>query len=206
MAIVIDAESLLQVTERLPTEAFFVDTNVIIDYADPFGDSTTKASLEKRNILITEILHRIKSQHKCFSTITVAIEYYKHIQVNFYNLHTQRKKFDSEHFKQLRNGDVEFIERWEVQMKQFKKLFRKKFPLYSSDISITELWDTFKPSEVDFGDHTLYATTKASVGNYQCIFSNDSDFYKYDEKLYLLTTNEKIIKKAKEDNLLYKKV
>lgn len=203
MAVVIDAKSLLVEKKRLPTEAFFVDTNIIIDYADPFGDSTAKPSFEKRNILITEILHRIKSQYKSFSTITVAIEYYKHIQVNFYNLHTQEKKFDNEHFKELRREDVEFIERWDVQMKKFKRLFQKNFPLYSSDIPVTELLDTFKPSEVDFGDHTLYATTKASGDNYQCVFSNDSDFYTYGDDLYLLTTNNKIIKRARDDKKIY---
>jgi len=203
MAIVIDAESLLEDKKRLPTEAFFVDTNIIIDYADPFGDSTTYPSLEKRNILITKVLNRVKSQHKCFSTITVTIEYYKHIQVNFYNLHTQEKKFDNEHFKELRNNDVEFIERWEVQMKKFKRLFQKNFPLYSSHIPVSELWDTYKPSEVDFGDHTLYATIMASAENYKCVFSNDSDFYTFSDELYLLTTNNKLIKRARDDNKIY---
>lgn len=39
MAIVIDALSLVRTNKRLPTEAFFVDTNVVIAFADPFSRS-----------------------------------------------------------------------------------------------------------------------------------------------------------------------
>ena len=49
MAIVIDGLNLVESKRRLPTEAFFVDTNVVIDFKDPFGRTNDEPYFEKRH-------------------------------------------------------------------------------------------------------------------------------------------------------------
>lgn len=88
-------------------EAFFVDTNIIIAFEDPFGRSIDNPSIAKRNEEISRIVLYLKSlTFKGYTTITVALEYYKHIQVGFFNVHTDREHFDSEQFKRLRDSDL----------------------------------------------------------------------------------------------------
>jgi len=43
----------------------------------------------------------------------------------------------------------------------------------------------------------------ASDENYKCVFSNDSDFYSYDDDLFLITINKKIIKQASDEGKIY---
>jgi hypothetical protein len=123
MPIVIDANSLINETRRLPTEAFFVDTNIIIDFTDPFGISTTKPTVEDRVRKITKIVGRLKSTYKSFSTFSVAMEYYKHIQFNTYTLYNETKKLDIENFKKLKSNDIEFMQICDSQVRGFRKTF-----------------------------------------------------------------------------------
>lgn len=186
-------------------EAFFVDTNIIIAFEDPFGRSIDNPSIAKRNEEISRIVLYLKSlTFKGYTTITVALEYYKHIQVGFFNVHTDREHFDSEQFKRLRDSDLDFMTRWDHQMKVFRKVFEKKFPFYTTAPDLTKLLLTFEGTKVDFGDHALFHSVMSCAEKVHCIFSNDADFIVYPDELFLLTTNPKIVRTAKQGNKLLK--
>jgi len=203
MAIVIDGLALLKDKRRLPTEAFFVDTNIVIAFKDPFGQSSIDLDVQRRNLQISEIILFLKSNgFKGYSTISVALEYYKYIQVSFFNLQTESQKFDSGRFKELRDNNAEFMIRWDHQISVFKKVFRKNFPLFEASPPLERLVSTFEGSKADFGDHTLFHSVMSCARNLRCIFSNDADFYTYLDEFYLLTTNQKLIRQAKNDKKL----
>lgn len=203
MAIVIDALKLVRDKKGLPTEAFFVDTNIVIDYTDPFGQSLDLHSLARRNERITEALSYLKSRNNvAYGSVGVALEYYKHIQVGFYQVHTGAK-FNSDDFKQLRDNDIDFMNRWDGQMKAFKRVFTKNFPLYDSPTSFTELLPDFQGSSCDFGDHLLFATVMQRDPKMRSVFSNDMDFYSFPDSLFLLTTNQKLVQIAEGDKKLF---
>jgi hypothetical protein len=82
---VINGESLLLDCKRLPTEAFFVDTNIIIMFKDPFSAAYRNHENEKLNNKTTDLILTLKNAgKKSFTTFSVALEYYKHIQVGAY--------------------------------------------------------------------------------------------------------------------------
>jgi hypothetical protein len=205
MAIVLDALELVHDKKRLPTEAFFVDTNIVLDYADPFGRSLDRDSFARRNAEAREIIHWLKSQHhQAFSTISVALEFYKVIQVGFYQIFVDKTslkvtptRFDPEHFKRLRKSDVDFIERWNLQLRGFRRAFTKWFPVFHPQFEVSRLMQDFDGSQVDFGDHVLHLLVLASGEKRKCVFSNDADFASYPDDFYLLTTNPTILKSRK---------
>lgn len=202
MATVIDAISLVRNNKRLPKEAFFVDTNVVLDFVDPFGKSLGGGSFGKRNERVTEVTKRLKSDGvPCHSTVGIALEYYKHIQVGFYQAHTGNK-FEPEDFKVLRKANPVFASSWNLQIKMFSKTFSKTFPLKDVTIPATNVLKTFDCTNVDFGDHVLYVSVKAMDEKNWCVFSNDSDFYSFADDLVVLTTNSRIIEKARADGHL----
>lgn len=204
MAIVIDGLKLVNLKKRLPKEAFFVDTNVVIDYVDPFGRSFEDDVRAARNRDVTQVIGSLKRTAQAHSTIGVIAEYYKHIQVGFYRSDPDRKHFDPERFKELRDNDPDFMNRWDFWMEEIKKTFRKKFPVYSTSPDALEVLDSFRGGEADFGDHLLFKAIMAAPAGMWCVFSNDGDFFSFSDDLYLLTTNEKIIKTAYEEGKLYK--
>jgi len=67
---------------------------------------------------------------------------------------------------------------------------------------MADVLPTFEGSKVDFGDYLLFKVTLASDSKLRCIFSNDADFYAFPNEIYLLTTNAKIIRAAKQDSKL----
>jgi hypothetical protein len=207
MAIVIDGLTLLKDKRRLPTEAFFVDTNIIIAFKDPFGLSNIDGSMQRQNVQVSEVVSFLKSTGlKGYATISTALEYYKYIQVGFFNLQTASERFDLGRFKKLRDNDAEFMVRWDHQISVFKKVFKKNFPLYEMSPPLERLLSTFQGGKADFGDHTLFHSVMSCAENLRCIFSNDADFCVYPDELYLLTTSLKIIRNAKAENKLHKSV
>lgn len=202
MAIVIDAVQLVRDKKRLPKEAFFVDTNVVLDYVDPFSRSLELDSVARPNARVREVMSYLKSHQRVYSTVGVALEYYKHIQVGFYQVQTG-KIFQADDFKMLRNNDVEFINRWDGQIKAFKKVFTKNFPLYDAQVPVAELVSDFQGGACDFGDHVLCKSVLQCDDKLRCIFSNDSDFYSFPDNLLLLTTSQSIIKQAREHGNLH---
>jgi hypothetical protein len=167
MAIVIDAQQLVRNKTGLPTEAFFVDTNVLLDINDPFGLSLSDVMLAQRNEILSDIVHRLKSADgvRSFSTLSVALEYYKHIQVGFYQTQVNKApgarealKFSTTEFKRLRDSDAQFMLGWELQLKLFKKTFSKNYQIYDASPQVSDVLSTFQGSKVDFGDHLLFKT------------------------------------------------
>ncbi len=58
MALIIDALDTVKNKRRLPTEAFFVDTNIIINFKDPFGASYKDKNFQKINEDTTNVLFK----------------------------------------------------------------------------------------------------------------------------------------------------
>ncbi len=204
MPIVIDGLQLVNSKRRLPKEAFFVDTNVVIDFIDPFGRSLESPSVAERNEKIAEVLGKLKgAEIPYYATLGVVAEYYKHIQNGFYLIETRKKLFNSTDFKKLRNSDVDFMDRWEGQMEELRRVFTKKIPAYDLSVNLPEVITTFNGNHADFGDYLLYKTVMACPEKMRCVFSNDADFYSFPDDLYLLTTNGKVIKTGEKDNKLF---
>ncbi len=207
MALVIDAKDLVDNRKKLPTEAFFVDTNILINYKDPFGSHAQTDSIEKEAENIQKILHSLKSypQLSSFSTRSVALEYYKYIQFNSikaYNL-VKETHYGSGDLKFLRKKDSNFAEVWELRMKEFLRIFKRNFPIFEEKIEGSDILLDFRYDLMDFGDHLLYKTVTNCNSNLQCIFSNDSDLYSIPEDVYLLTTNKKVIRQAKKESKIF---
>ena len=204
---VIDAKALVQNKKRLPTEAFFVDTNVVIAYADPFSRSLEPKYRELYSH-VAEVMHYIKSSGThCFCTSTVVWEYYVYIQRGFfsiYNYNTGKIHFDSDAFKHQRDVDLKFRESWALHLKKFKKIFSKTFEVCDRVENWLDIINRFDGMQVDWGDQVILQQMMSTEKNRHCIFSNDGDFYKFPEEFYLLTTNNKIVEKARVDGRLLK--
>ncbi|MDP1676383.1 MAG: hypothetical protein Q8L88_05900 [Bacteroidota bacterium] len=204
MAIVIDAMSIVENKKRLPCEAFFVDTNILIDYKDPFSTSLEDRRIALLNAELSKVLHYLKSLSLVsHTTVSVAVEYYKHLQVGYYRTQTGSLKFETNEFKKQRANDIAFFTGWDLQIKTFKKLFIKNFPIHFDSTFTPDILETFEGSKVDFGDHLLYNYMISCPEALRCIFTNDSDFYSYEGEFYLLTTNKKIISQARADKKLF---
>lgn len=204
MTIVIDGLDLVNSKRRLPKEAFFVDTNVVIGFKDPFSHSSDAPSLQKRQEDISATIGYLKSFGiKAYATLGIVLEYYKNLQVGFYRVQPGKNDFDLADFKKMRKNDSNFKLGWELQMKSLRKVFRRNFPLFEGYPSAEETVSTFTGLEVDFGDQLLFKTVMTAPSNMWCIFSNDGDFYSFPDDLYLLTTNERVIRTAKKDNKLF---
>ena len=202
---VIDADALVQNKKRLPTEAFFVDTNVVIAYADPFSRSLYPTYRELYSH-VAEVMHYIKSYGThCFCTSTVVWEYYVYIQRGFFSIHNAGKiPFNSDSFKHQRDVDLKFGESWALHLKKFRRIFSKNFEIRDRIESWLEIINNFEGLQVDWGDQVIMQQMMIAEKNQHCIFSNDGDFYKFPEEFYLLTTNNKIIEKARDDGRLLK--
>ncbi|HEY9167747.1 MAG TPA: hypothetical protein VIS48_16460 [Candidatus Kryptonia bacterium] len=189
---------------RLSKEAFFVDTNVVIDFKDPFGRTSIDRTIERRHGEISSIVGYLKSSGiKSLSTVSVILEYYKNIQVGFYKVRTGNEQFQIRDFKRLRDKDIDFMNAWDLQMKMLKRTFTRNFPVYDGSPNPGETVLNFAGGSLDFGDHLLYETVTVSPRNLWCIFSNDSDFYSLPDEIFLLTNNEEIIKSAEKNGKLY---
>lgn len=206
---VIDGDSLLKNIKGLPSEAFFVDTNIVIAYKDPFSASYKNPTLEKLNNSVTELLNCLKTDFKSYTTFSVALEYYKHIQVNSYKIYKcgiSKKPsvpFNPEDFKNLKENDLTFLAAWELYVKEFKKPFKKNFVILDKPLIAKDVFDTFEGTKIDFGDHLLYEIVK-TFPKYKCIFTNDSDFYSIeDDDLFIITFNSRIISKARTEMKLF---
>lgn len=207
---VIDGDSLLKNIKGLPTEAFFVDTNIIIAYRDPISASYKNTALENLNVKTTELIRKLISANiKSYTTFAVAAEYYKHIQVNSYAVYkrsiSQKKfvSFDSDDFKDLKENDLTFLVMWERYVNEFKRPFKKTIEILDNPLKPVNILDSFEGTKIDFGDHLLYEIVR-TYPKYKCIFTNDLDFYSIDDDdLYIITFNKRIIRKAKTDKKLF---
>lgn len=204
MAIVIDGLKLVNSKKRLPKEAFFVDTNVVIGFKDPLGRTNDSPSLANRHAEVSSVVSYLKSSGTAvFATLGVVLEYYKNIQNGYYLARAQKEKFDNLDFKRRRDSDPDFMAGWDLQMKALKRTFTRNFPLYDTSPVATETLSGFQGGSVDFGDHLLYATLMTAPETSRCAFSNDGDFYSFPDDLYLVTTNGQIINRATKEGKLY---
>lgn len=205
MAIVIDASDVLTNKKSLPIEGFFVDTNIIISYKDPFGASLNNISATQYNNNITSFLSRPNSSGvKGYSTLSVAIELYKFIQIGYYGTQFPNLRFEQKTFKELKKSNESFRNGLQTYFNIFKKIFKKDFPLSSINSSGLDYISDFDVIKSDFGDHALLKAVLAHDKKLHGIFTGDSDFYNYSEDFYLITFNKSIIKMAEKDNKKWK--
>jgi hypothetical protein len=203
MSVVISPEDFILHKKSLNFEGFFVDTQIIIYNQDPFGKSTTENT--KIYEEVQNAIHNLKSSSlKAFSTFPVLFEYYKHIQINSYLLYLRKTKFDDLDFKKQKRNNIDFALMWESQMKSFKRIFLKIFPIYDYNTNSNDLLNNFDFMNLDFGDHFLAYIVKNVDKRLKAIFSNDSDFYSLQDDILLITTNPLVIKKSKQEDKYYK--
>ncbi len=196
MAKIIDAREIL-INKSLPIEGFFVDTNIVINFKDPFQVSGELIHVAETNNLLREILPKFKTDGgKCFSTYSVALEYYKYIQVNYTKKFTGNANYSTKDYKSLRDNNPEFQSGWVIQLKAFDKVFRKNFPIKTELIPTEDCRESFKSFKTDFGDHLLYSSVKNVDKKICCIFTDDIDFIQYPDDLIILTTNNKILQQT----------
>ena len=203
MPFVIDAEELVEKKEKLPTEAFFVDTNTIVYLIDPFGESQSDGLVADLNPKLQRLFNYLKNYHDCYCTVEVAFEYYNHIK--FGTMKTQKmlnNNISYRDFKRLRKTDPLFQDVWNKRIKKFKKVFDKSFILRDMPLDTEKLLADFQ-SENDFIDHVFYHSIIHSERKNWCILTHDADFYTYLGDFYLLTFNREIITSAKNDGKLF---
>jgi hypothetical protein len=193
-----------ELCNHLGCKAFFADTNVLIDFRDQFSRSLDSPEKKRGIEAIQRAVNALKgSGIVAYSTLSAAIEYYKHIQYGFFRSYSQEDiPFKTDRFKALRQNDPNFANGWNLHIKKFTETFDKKFPIYKihipQNLNVREM-----SSEVDFGDFALYAIVRHAEASNKYIFSNDGDFYSFTD-VHLFTTNGKIINQATNDGRLYK--
>ncbi|MFA6977870.1 MAG: hypothetical protein WC209_01000 [Ignavibacteriaceae bacterium] len=203
MAKVIDAEDLVLRKKKLPTEAFFVDTNIIILYKDPFSASLTNEELSRFSEKVSYSMEYLKANYKTYSTIYSAFEYYKHLQHHYFTSQTGDRFLNTSKFKKLKIENEVFKDGWKRHMISFRKVFYKNFPIINSNEDKANLIYQFESEAMDFGDYAIWKAVESSKETFHCIFSNDSDLYNISDDIYLLTTNPKIIIEAKSNGKLF---
>lgn len=188
---------------KLPTEAFFVDTNIIILYKDPFSTSLKNDELSRISEKVSFVTEYLKANYKAYSTIYSAIEYYKHLQHNYFTIQTGDKFLNTSKFKKLKTENEIFKDGWRRHMDLFRKVFYKNFPIINTGEDKSNLIYQFDSEVMDFGDYAIWKAVASYKDTYRCIFSNDSDLYNISDDFYLLTTNPRIITVAQSNGKLF---
>ncbi len=170
---------------------------------DPFSESSFPKNINRFESVQIAI-ELLKSRGFIpYSTLPVILEYFKHIQFNTYTLYLQKEKYNAKDFKNKKHNDLMFKEIWENRMKQFKRTFKKTFPLFEANESYQNLLDEFNFVDLDFGDHLLINIVSKVKQSLKIIFSNDIDFYSLSDDYFLITTNKNILNKAKAERKLF---
>jgi hypothetical protein len=205
VAVVVDIFNATQYKKSLPFEGFFIDANIIIHAEDPFSKSSYDNREAELNSNSTFVLGRLKQlSFKVFSTYSVASEYYKYIQYNYYTAFLQKPKFDIRDFKKQRDENIDFMNGWDAQMKKFKRIFNSKYPIYSSIVYNNDLIQSFNFNSIDFGDHLIIKAAEQVDKKFRAIFSNDKDFYSIGDDYYLVTLDQSLIERAKKEGKFLK--
>lgn len=200
---VISAENLLQQKERLPTEAFFVDTNTIVYLVDPFGESQSDGLVAELNPKLERLHNYLRNNHRCYCTVEIAFEYYHHIKYGtMKNFRKLKSEVNYKDFKKVRRTEIDFQDIWNKRIRKFKRVFEKRFALFNTNVDLVELIKSYN-SENDFIDHLFYNSIVSLENKYRCILTHDEDFYNYPEDFYLLTYNQNVISNAENDGRLY---
>lgn len=200
MAIVVDIFKEIENKKSLPFEGFFIDTNIVIIAEDPFSKSSFDVRTEELNDKTTMLLARMKQlSYKVYTTYSVALEYYKYLQYNYYTTFMEKEKFVLKDFKYQRKNNIEFMAGWDGHMKKFKRMFQKKYKLYPEIHYDENLMNEFNFNDMDFGDHLIVNAAEKVEEKHRAIFTNDKDFYSIEEDIYLLTLDHKLIDRAKKE-------
>jgi len=187
MAKLITLDNILPPNSDYPLENIIVDTNIIIDYKDPFG-----RVVPQDNIKTVEEVNKLKSHYKVNSTIVSGLEYYKYLYVNFYNIFIKThngyyEKYSSQEFKKQRRTNSDFASEWDLRLNQFKITFKRHFPPIETDTDnffTVDNIDSFDGSNVDFGDEMLYKISQSL--DFPLIITKDRDFSSFPDDLYII--------------------
>ena len=187
MATQITIDKILPPNSDYPITDIIVDTNVIIDYKDPFGNVNPNV-----NSKIVDQINKLKSHFKVYSTIISAIEYYKFLQYGYYNIYIKihsgnYAKYSTIEFKKLRRTDPDFSNGWDLRLKEFKRTNIKHFPPLNIDLNniyTIENIGTFDGSKADFGDEMIYKICQFL--KFPVVITKDKDFSSFPDDLNLL--------------------
>jgi predicted nucleic acid-binding protein len=187
MAKILSIDNILPPSTNYPIDIIFVDTNVIVNYEDPFGFVKPQ-----KNADIVSLLNNLKSNYRVCSTIVSAIEFYKFLQVGYYNIYIKTHPGNFEEsstiaFKKLKGRDQEFLKGWELRLKMFVKTFKKHFPAFDvkgESIYSEELITSFDGKSVDFADEIIYHYSKKIKNS--VIITEDRDFQSFPDDVRLV--------------------
>ena len=187
MARIIEIERILKPSPEFPIENILVDTNVIINYTNPFG--WIRSGL---NVETTRYLNILKTHYKVNSTLVSALEYFKYVQVGSYNIFKGTREghleeYSTRAFKKLRRENSEFADRWNLRMLSLKRTFRKHFPPYEvsgEPVYSLSLIEDFDGTKVDFGDEVLYRYCLTT--DFPIVITFDRDFKSFPDDLHVV--------------------
>lgn len=173
----IGIKHILRPNPAYPIERILVDTSIIIRYENPFG--FVKPHINSRTI--THI-HKLKNHYSLHATMISAAEYFKYIQVGYYNIFIQTRpghfqKYSIANFKKLRKANADFASGWKLRLKAFRKTFTRHFPPLpegSASIYSPELFTQFDGNALDFGDMLFFR--EAEKHKNMAILTADKDF------------------------------
>ncbi|MES2764464.1 MAG: hypothetical protein V4642_01240 [Bacteroidota bacterium] len=202
---VIDANSIISNTKKkLPNRvAFCVDTNIVIYFKDPFGESLKLERMKRLNPIVERVISILSSQGITrYTTHSVVLEYFNHIRFNQYRKFFGVEAFNFIEYKKARKENPEFLEAWQRQLLIFNKLFKKTFKVIDSKIELDCL-DTFDGTKLDYGDHLILQEIYKLPADQRCLMSDDKDLYYTEGDCILISTNQTTVKQAASDgNLL----
>ncbi len=159
-----------------PIRQILVDTSIVIRYENPFG--FVKADVNSRTV---QQVHRLKSHYQLHATMLTAAEYFKYVQVGYYNIFIQTnsghfRKYSIANFKSLKKNSAHFQRGWQLRLSAFRKTFQRHFPPAPQEAVNYNpaVFDAFDGSKADFGDFMLYRQAESLT---DCaILTADKDF------------------------------
>lgn len=187
MAKRIPVKDVLKPNPKYPISIIIIDTNIVINYVDPFGYVN-----EKLNAKTVEYLNQLKSNYKVNSTSVTALEYFNYLKHGYYNIFIEThpgnyEKFSKFEFKKIQRRNPGFSAGWDIRLKAFKKTFKKYFPPFNfsvDNIYTTDLLEKFDGTKTDFGDELIYQYSQQL--DFPVIISMDRDFDSYPDDLNLI--------------------
>lgn len=187
MAIRINIQDILKPTSKYPLQRILVDTNVIINYENPFA--FVQPILNTKTV---DYLNQLKSHYQVNSTLVTALEFFKYVQVGTYNVFTKTQPghyedFSTLAFKKLRRISADFTDHWNLRLKAFRRTFQKHFPPYDVTGAVlftSDLIANFDGSNVDFGDELLFRYSLET--EFPLILTSDKDFESFPDNLHVV--------------------
>ena len=186
MAKRLNIDALLHSPAQYPIERILVDTNVVINHKNPFGYVSPAF-----NSKVTKVVNRLQKQFPLNATLMTASEYFRYLQVGYYNIFVKThkvkfQKYSAGQFKRLRKNNGEFARGWDLRLRSFRLTFTQLFPPFHPAASIFNeaVLEEFDGAQVDFGDEMFYQI--ALQTGFPVILTTDRDFASFRNDLNII--------------------